>query len=411
MCRVIHMLSKGVFLSYIKGEFTILIKNGNVITPYGICNSSILTKKGKITRVSKDISTPSDEEVIDAKGKMVFPGFIDLHIHGGHGIDICDQNADLKTFCEYQLKHGTTSLLLTTRTMETNKIESTLLRLKESIDYLSRFNKINILGIHLEGPFLSQKYKGAQNPENLQAPSKEILKKWMQISGNNMRMITLAPELENAEEVIKFLKQNGIVVSAGHSDATYDQMEEAINWGVSHVTHFFNGMRGFHHREPGILGASLLSDKVTTEIILDTIHSHPMAAKLLVKNKKAEGVALITDSVRATGMADGEYVTEDRMLCVKDGIVRNSEGNLAGSTLTMNEAVKNVIELLQLPYPEVAQMASLTPATILGIDHEKGSIEVGKDADIVILNSDFEVEYSICEGEISYKRSESILKK
>src|SRR5690625_1216102 len=181
-------------------------------------------------------------------------------------------------------------------------------------------------------------------------------------------------------------------------------MKKAITWGVSHITHCFNGMKGFHHREPGALGAALLSEEVTTELVLDGFHAHLAAAKLLINNKKPKNVALITYSVRFNDQPDGIYTFNNRMVQVKDGIVTINENTLAGSTLTLNNAIKNVINQLHLSPIDAAQMASLTPARILGLDRYKGSLEEGKDADIVILNKEFEVEYCINEGNISYKK-------
>jgi N-acetylglucosamine-6-phosphate deacetylase len=357
-------------------------------------------RDGKICAIGDDAFSARDS-VIDGAGKLVFPGFIDIHVHGGNGADVCDENADLNVFCEFHARHGTTSLLLTTSTMSYEKTLRILGKLNAFMKESSR-NDSKILGIHLEGPMISSEFKGAQDSRFLQEPSLKKMKAWIEASGNSIRVVTLAPELDGAEEVIAYLVERGIVVSAGHTGATYEQMEQAFEWGVSHITHCFNGMRGLHHREPGVVGAAFLKEGVTAELILDTIHSHSGSARLLVRNKKPDKVALITDAVRYAGLPDGGYSFDDRDAIVKDGIVRIKAGNLAGSTLTMNRALRNAVEVLGLSFVEAAQMTSLTPATILGIEKNKGSIEVGKDADLVVLDREFNVDCTIVEGKVVY---------
>ncbi|MGN7380978.1 N-acetylglucosamine-6-phosphate deacetylase [Paenibacillus sp. SAFN-117] len=376
---------------------TVIIENANIVAADRVITGGSLTvRDGKIMRIDERLPDhlAADAERYDARGMYVYPGFVDLHVHGGNGFDLMDAAPEAITgMCRYHAAHGTTTLLPTTRTASVQAIAAALAAARHYMESSAEPLRQLIAGIHLEGPFLASAYRGAQKEEELLPPSMSLMEEWLNVSGGNIRLVTIAPELNGSEEVIRYLRRCRVVVSAGHSGATYDEMALAAEWGVRHITHCYNGMRGFHHREPGILAAAWLNEDIYTELIFDTHHAHPAAAQTLLKMKGLNRVVLVTDAVRPAGLADGTYRTEaGHSLTVQNGIVRLASGSLAGSTLTMNTAVRNVIELLGLKPYEAARLASLNPAHILGLDHCKGSLEPGKDADLVVMNDHFEVQ-------------------
>ncbi|GIP35276.1 N-acetylglucosamine-6-phosphate deacetylase [Paenibacillus sp. J2TS4] len=376
---------------------TIVIENANIVMETEtITGGSLTIDGGKIVRIGQHAPDPDSAaaDKYDARGAFIYPGFIDLHVHGGNGFDLMDATPEaIEGMCHYHAAHGTTTLLPTTRTAPIAAITSALTAAKAYMASSQEPLRSLIAGIHLEGPFLASAYRGAQFEQELLQPSLPQMKEWLDASGGQIRLVTIAPELDGAESVIRHLREQNIIVSAGHSGATYEDMIRAAGWGVQHVTHCYNGMRGFHHREPGMLAAAWLDERVTAELIFDTHHAHPAAAQVLLHMKGLDRVVLITDAVRPAGLPNGKYITEaGDSLTVEAGIVRLPTGSLAGSTLTMNIAVKNAIELLGLKPYEAARLASLNPARILGLNQRKGSLAPGKDADLVVLNERFEVQ-------------------
>lgn len=243
-----------------------------------------------------------------------------------------------------------------------------------------------VLGLYLEGPYFSAAKKGAQSPEYLKNPDIDELTKFIQLSKGTIKVVALAPELPGAMEAIKYLRNQGITVSAGHTDATFDTARKAFDYGITQVTHVFNGMRGFSHREPGISGAVLIDERVYCEMICDGIHLHPGAMKLVIKTKGKDKILLISDSMMAAGLSDGEYTLGGQKVIVKGQEARLSDGTLAGSTLTLNRAIYNMVHMAGVSLPDAVRMATLNPARVIGIDEQKGSIEIGKDADLVIFD-------------------------
>ncbi|MFD0868860.1 N-acetylglucosamine-6-phosphate deacetylase [Paenibacillus residui] len=376
---------------------TVIIENANIVAADRVITGGSLTvRDGKIMRIDETLPDhlAADAERYDARGMYVYPGFVDLHVHGGNGFDLMDATPEaIDGMCRYHAAHGTTTLLPTTRTASVAAITSALTAANTYMASSQEPLRSLIAGIHLEGPFLALAYRGAQREEDLLLPSLPQMKEWLSASGGQIRLVTIAPELDGAESVIRHLREQNIIVSAGHSGATYEDMIRAADWGVQHITHCYNGMRGFHHREPGMLSAAWLDDEVTAELIFDTHHAHPAAAQVLLRMKGLDRVVLITDAVRPAGLPDGKYITEaGHSLTVEAGIVRLPTGSLAGSTLTMNIAVKNAIGQLGLKPYEAARLASLNPARILGLNQRKGSLAPGKDADLVVLNERFEVQ-------------------
>lgn len=338
-----------------------------------------------------------DVELIDAEGGYVCPGFINIHIHGAMGYDVMDGTEEaIRGIGKFSAQHGTTSFLPTT---VTGSIESTKKTLKK-IEMVMRegYEGANILGTHLEGPFIAREYKGAQMEVYIQEPSIENYLKLVGDFGNIVKLVTIAPELEGAKDLIEYLKGQDVHVSMGHTGADYDTCIEAFKWGVSHVTHCYNGMVPLHHRNPGVIGAAFDRKDITIELITDLIHIHPAMLRLAMRTKGAEGTAIITDSMSATGLGDGKYLLGEEDVWVKNGIARTAEGSLAGSTLTQDKALKNIVDI-GIPLAAGVEMLSTTPAKVIGVDTYKGRIEAGYDADIIILDKrDLQVRHVFIQG-------------
>jgi N-acetylglucosamine-6-phosphate deacetylase len=343
-------------------------------------------------------------EYIDGLGQWLLPGFIDIHIHGGDGAEVMDGTVRaLQTIAQFHAAHGTTGWLPTTLTAPIDRIA-------KAVRAVDAFRKdastgAKALGVHLEGPFLSIKRIGAQNPAFVAEPS---IASFQQMTGgveDIIRKMTIAPEVPGALEVIEWMQRRGIIPSLGHTDATLAEANAAIALGHCHATHLFNGMRGLHHREAGVLGAALLSDDVTVELIVDLIHLEPEIVQLVLKMKGAERVCLITDAMAAAGRPDGHYTLGDLDVTVENGKAFLTEGhNIAGSTLTMDVAVRNMMQKVGVTLPDAVRMASTNPARELGLADKKGSIAVGMDADLVLLDESFSVVRTWVEGRPVYQR-------
>lgn len=378
-------------------------KNVNVYLPnQGIVKSSIGVENGKINAIDKDLNVENYCDV--QENWIVVPGFIDQHIHGASSSDSMDGTyKDIENIARGLAKEGTTSFLPTTMTQDPENIKQALVSIKEYMDAKPDAGA-RVLGVHLEGPFISLKFIGAQPEEFVSNPSVEVFKEYQKVSGDNIRIVTLAPEEEGSSELIKYLKENNIVASVGHTNATSAEIEKAIKLGLSNVTHTFNAQKPLHHREIGVVGSALLYDELNCELICDTIHVSVPAIKLVIKNKPHDKVTLITDSMRAKHMADGDYELGGQPVYVRNGEARLANGTLAGSVLKMNHAVRNVHKLAGVPLTDVLDFASINPAKNIGVDKERGSIEVGKYADLVVLDENFEVVMTIVEGNVVYKR-------
>ena len=378
----------------------LVIKGGTVFTPFSrIDNGRVYIKNGRIAKVGKRISRFSGVETVDASGMMVVPGFVDTHVHGGSGSDVMDGTAEaVRKIASYHARFGTTSMVATTTTESFDRIIRAVRAARAVIE--RRTDGAEVVGIHLEGPYINPERRGAQNVKHVRLPSLREFKRILDESANRVRIVTLAPEIKRGVEFIAALKNMGIVLSAGHSNASYADMVSAIDAGITHVTHIFNGMRELHHREPGIVGAALTREELTVSVIADGVHVHPNVIELLFKAKGVDNIILITDAIRAAGMSDGTYELGGLHVTVKRGVCRLASGTLAGSTLTMNMAVKNMIDFLGIPLSDALKMASTNAAKIIGFADSKGSLEEGKDADIAILDEDFNVKSTIVKGRI-----------
>ncbi|AEM77734.1 N-acetylglucosamine-6-phosphate deacetylase [Thermoanaerobacter wiegelii] len=377
---------------------SILLKHGEIYTHDEIIyNGDLLISKGKILEMGKNLST-NDAEVIDVEGKKIVPGFIDIHIHGGVGHDTMDANYEaLNAISIHLAKHGVTSFCATTMTMDKNYILNALKNIDETMK--KKTAGAQILGAYVEGPFISKEHKGAQDEKYIIPPDKNLFDEFLEIAGGNIKVIALAPEKDPDGSFVEHVTKKGVKVSLGHTNATYEEMKNGVDHGATIAVHTYNGMKGLHHREPGALGEVFLDDRIYSEIIVDFIHTHPASVKLLIKIKGTDKVILITDAMSACGLGDGEYKLGGQKVFVKNGEARLESGSLAGSTLTLDKAVKNITSL-GVPLFEACKMASLNPAKAIGVDDRKGSIEVGKDADIVVLNNDLTVYMTIIEGKV-----------
>ncbi len=336
-----------------------------------------------------------DLEVIDAGGNYVSAGFIDLHIHGSGGADAMDATPEaLKTISATLLQTGTTSFLATTMTMSTKNIDNALQNIQ---DHKENVSGAQILGIHLEGPFINADKHGAQDKKYVQKPNMELLQNYM----HEIKMITIAPEVDGAKNFVKHLTRNypDIILSIGHSDASYEKSKESFTWGISHATHLFNAMNSYHHRTPGIVGAVFDSD-VTCDIIADLIHTHPSTLELTYKMKK-EKLILITDAMRAGCMKCGSYDLGGQTVTVSDGKAVLDDGTLAGSVLKLNEALLNMTKHTSMSRIEAVNAVTRVPAQKL--DLKKGQLKEGYDADIVIFDEDFSIISTIVKGKVKYK--------
>lgn len=384
-----------------------LIQGGAVFTPNGIIEEGFVwVENGKVVEAGYPKGMPTDNiKQIDATNKYVIPGFIDVHVHGGGGGDVMDGTFDaLHAMTRTHARYGTTGMLATTMT-------AVIDQLIQSLDAVSRFMNehepttgASILGIHVEGPYIHPKYKGAQIEKWVRSASLEELKGLVQSAQGQIKWITFAAELVESEEIFEFLKDQGIVCSIGHSGASYSEVCRCIRHGISHVTHLFNAMPPVHHREVGIVGAALLEDQLTYEVIVDGIHVSPEALRMLAQSGTLHKMLLITDAMRAAGLGEGEYDLGGQKVTVKNGEARLDNDTLAGSVLTMNQAVRNMVKYTGIPLEQAIMMASLHPAKKLGLDHVKGSIENGKDADLLITDCDLNVEWTLVQGKAVYQR-------
>ena len=368
------------------------------LTPFEeIADCVVLVEGSKIAAVGRRgrVQVPHEAHEIAARGKTIVPGFVDVHLHGAGGHDVMEGEAGaLETVAATVARHGTTSLVATTVTAseeQTCRSVAGIARfISQARESTPRALSAEILGIHFEGPFISRVRRGVHPEQWIAVPSPALLSRFLDAANGTALILTLAPELPGALELIATARSAGLVVSLGHTDASYDEARAAIAAGAHHAAHVFNAMRPFSHRETGVLGAVLTSVEVTAELIADGVHVDAAAMRMLLDLKTPQRVILVSDGTAATGMPDGKYQLGTFEVSVSGGICRNAEGKLAGSTLTLDRALRNIVAL-GVPLTAALAMVTANPARQIGLSTRKGMLAAGADADLVLLDPNLEV--------------------
>ena len=385
----------------------LILENGQIFTP------TETLKKGSVG-VSEDgliqsinAGSTGDESNVkkfDLKGNSVIPGMIDIHVHGGKGVSfgVGELFTDLESYSRFAASHGVTGFLLSITGPNATEITRIIK------DYVQIFEQNHDwpgaipLGFHLEGPFLNKEKHGAFNPAWIHNPDIKEARSYLDVGHGWIKQISMAPELPGAEETAEYLADAGVVISLGHSNTNFDTASTALKGNYSHVTHTFNAQSALHQREPGVVGAVLASDYCTAELIGDSLHVHPAAMRILYRCLGAERIVLITDAMPGAGLPDGKYELLDQVVTVKDGKATLPDGTIGGSTVTMEGSLRTLVQLVGIPMFEAVRMASLNPAKVIKLDTNIGSIEVGKEANLAILDDAFNVHMTIVRGKVVF---------
>ncbi|MDY2873575.1 MAG: N-acetylglucosamine-6-phosphate deacetylase [Eubacteriales bacterium] len=370
------------------------IVNGKIILPDSIVEGRALLFDEKIAGLSETV--PEGAEIIDAKGRYVAPGLVDIHIHGYLGEDTSDGSVEgIRKMAEGIVKNGVTAWLPTTMTVSYDDLRHAFDAVRVLMDKKNNPKGAQIMGVHAEGPFINPSKKGAQAVEYIRPADAPFLIE----NSDVIRIVTIAPEMPGALDCIREVtEKTSILVSMGHTAANYETAKAGIEAGVRHATHLFNAMTPLNHRDPGVVGASLADDRVSTELIADTFHISPDLFGLVAK-VKGDNLILITDCTRAGGLEDGEYTLGGQPIFVKGIECRLADGTIAGSVLKLNNAIRNMRDHTSLPLEQIVRMASINAARCIGLDKTKGSLEAGKDADIILADENFAVSETIIAGE------------
>ncbi len=375
----------------------ILIKNAKIITPDEILeNHGLVIVDGLISKINLEIELLKDkyDKIIDGNNRYLSPGFVDIHNHGNSGYDIMDGTTEaLDNISKFHLQNGVTSYLGTIITSSIDNIEN-------AIDNINRYKvenlNTNLIGVHLEGPFFNPRKKGAQPEKYIIEPDINILKNILSKT-KLLKMVSMAPELPNLDNIYSLLNENNIAIAMGHSNGSYKDTKYGIEHGITIATHLYNGMRELNHREPGIVGAALEDNRVYCELIYDRVHLHDAIVNLTIRLKGRDKIILVSDAMRATGLEDGLYELGGQKVIVKNKIARLESGSLAGSLLTLNRAVYNLVKYLDIDLVDAIKMASLNPARAIRENHI-GSLELNKDADIIFIDDEVNIYGLILKG-------------
>lgn len=383
---------------------TLLLHGGDVYTPFEVIeDGAVLARDGVIERVGRrvEVATERADVEVDAGGRMICPGFVDLQVNGGGGALLTERPdmGSLARMTQAHLRFGTTSMLPTVVTSD----EERMLRALEVVGRAAHGSRMGarVLGAHLEGPFINPVRRGAHAERFIRPPDRALFGRCVEATGDSLRLITLAPELPGALHLIAAAHETGVVVAIGHTDATYEETKTAIDAGATVATHVFNGMRGLHHREPGMVGAALDDDRVVATVIADGVHVHPAALRLVARAKGAARMALVTDAMSPVGMDVDAFAIDGREVTVRDGACYLADGTLAGSALSMNRAVRNMHRLAGVPLRDCIEMATTTPARVLGTLDEIGVLRPGARADIVVCDNELDVWRVFVGGELA----------
>ena len=380
----------------------ILLKNGRIVLKNKLVNGSISIFDGKIEKIFEnnfDLDEKDFDEIIDLNQKYLGPAFVDVHTHGADGADAMDVSEEaLRKISKYLAKEGTANFLATTLT-STKEILKNVLGIVAKLQDKD-IDGANIFGVHMEGPYFSVEYKGAQNEKYMKPAGIKELDEYLSVKEGLVKLFSISPHNQENLEAIKYLSDRGVVASVGHSAAKYEDVIKAVNYGLTHATHTYNAMKGFTHREPGVVGAVFNLDEIMAEIIFDKFHVHPEAVRTLIKIKGVDKVVCVTDSMSATGLPEGKYKLGELDVNVKDGQARLAMNDaLAGSVLRMDGAFRNLIEL-GYSITDVFKMTSTNAAKEFKLN--SGEIKVGKDADIVIMDKDYHVCMTFVKGKVKF---------
>ncbi len=376
-------------------------KNTNILTEQGILKTNLIVENGII----KSIGDFECDGLIELDDKyIVIPGLIDQHIHGALGVDAIDGSRDdiYKMACALP-QEGVTAFLPTTTTQSVEVIDQSLVSIKNYIKE-NNIEGAEVLGAHLEGPYLTRKYAGAQLPDYILKPDIKSFKHFQEVSGDTIKLVSIAIEEEGALDLIKYLKSQNVTVSVGHSAAGYEDFVKSIKEGLTCVTHTFNGMKPLRRDEIGTVGSAFLFDELYTEAICDGIHISKPAVKLLCKNKPKDKIILITDALRTKFMPEGKYYELEQVIILKDGAARLEDGRLAGSVLQMNQAIRNIMEFANIDFETAVKFATENPAKNLDVFDKMGSIKENKLANLVVVDKNINVYQTIRNGIQIYKK-------
>ncbi len=377
----------------------LVLDRATLVLPDRLAVGHVTVAGGKIERVGQGPFTGVGGCVYELPGLFVAPGLIDLQVNGGGGHDLGQGDpASVHGVAQWCVRNGTTGFLPTA-------ITAPLPRVRRALAAVGQADHPAVLGLHMEGPFIAVAQAGAHDPAHVLPASAARLAQIVAGHEHMVRMVTLAPELPGAEELISAVRNMDAVASLGHSDATYDEANESLNRGVKAFTHLFNAMRGFHHREPGAAGAALDSDAYVG-LVCDGVHVHPATVRLVARTKGFDRICLVSDAMAAAGLADGSYTLGGYPVSVRAGAARLADGTLAGSTLTMREAMRNFIRYTGCSLVEAVRCATLNPAQLLGLQERKGTLEEGKDADLFVFDEQFHVHSTIVGGHMAFSRFE-----